>query len=160
MRKEIKAAIIVSAILFIGTATAIEDITINPDQDPIVAIVGTPLSTFPPANVTYTDWTTSGGSSYQINVTHDASGTINCTFSGNITSDPQTVELAGCVLGNKDNHTIEAQGYCQKGSCVNPKRSRLTVVEAPISPIPELATRVLVGAGMIGLIGIRRRYKK
>jgi hypothetical protein len=30
---------------------------------------------------------------------------------------------------------------------------------AVVSPIPELATVVLVSTGMFGLIGIKRRYK-
>jgi hypothetical protein len=79
----------------INIATAAEDIVINPLDDPITVIKDIPFDSYPPLNVTYIDWTNM--SSYNISVVNYTSNIITCRFSGNITTNPQIVNLTGCV---------------------------------------------------------------
>jgi hypothetical protein len=148
----------------IASAQVEENIIISPPNSPIQVIVNVPLDQYPPLNVTYINWTTNGTSTYDIRVIHDDSGAVICRTNGTITSDPQIIPVTNgtgnCTITNSDNHTIYAQGYCPQGECQNINRSKNLTIGTAISPIPEITTLALVGAGMIGLIGIRRWYKK
>ncbi len=139
-----------------------ENIIISPPNCPIQVIVNIPLDQYPPLNVTYIDWTNT--STYDIRVVHDNSGAVICRTNGTITSDTQIIpvknDTGDCIITNTDNYTIYAQGYCPRGECQNVNISKKLTIGTAISPIPELATIALVGAGMIGLIGIRKWYRK
>lgn len=162
MKQYTKIFLAVTSILLMATAAmaTTEDIIINPsNQNPIEVQIGVPLNVYPPLNVTLIDWAVNNAAIYEISVVHDSSQFVNCSFSGPIISDPQIVELNGCVLNNGDKYSVYAKANCSLGNCTDSLRSKKLEVAASISPIPELITFALVGLGLVGLIGFARSRK-
>lgn len=162
MIKRILVKMVIVSMLLTGIAAAVEDVNIYPVVDPIIVGVDpNPIS--PPVSVLYTGWTTSGGSTYDIEVTNDVTSTVVCTASGTITSDPMTVTLPACKIPAASvgvSHTITASGDCDRPDCINPRRSKHLGIDAGLNPVPEMSTGILISAGLIGLVGLVRYRKK
>lgn len=163
-KKMITAATIMLTILFLaGAASALEDIAILPNVNPIdVPIDPNPIS--PPISVNYTGWTTTGTSQYTITVSDGGTPLIGaCIVSGPITSDPQIVKLPTCKIPASlkgKTITIVAEGKCPQGGCSNMLRSKDLFIDANLNPVPEVPTGILATVGLVGLIGLVRYGKK
>ncbi len=155
---------LVALIYMAGTAAATGDILIHPDT-PTITVGVDPNAVSPPLEVEYVGWGTAGTTAYNVIVSRNSDNYVppGCTVSGTITGDPQTVELTTCIIPTSDvgaPYHVYASAACPTGGCEGTSRSRSLTVDAPLNPIPELGTSVLVATGLIGLLGLVRSRRR
>ena len=92
------------------------------------------------------------GDQYNISITA-TNGTRVYYDSGTLTGTNLEVIPIKWTPSTKGNHTIETWGRGMIEST-----PVYVYASEVVSPVPELGTVVLVAVGMLGLIGIRRRY--
>jgi len=93
--------------------------------------------------------------SFAINITRDSDNFDVYNNSGNLGSSGNgTIEIHWVPIDNQS-YTILASGYNNIG-----KRIFTRTATAPIMPIPELDTIVLLSAGLIGIFGLVRIKRK
>jgi hypothetical protein len=101
-------------------------------------------------NVGYTNF--KSGDPYNVSITAP-NGTRVYYDSGTLKGTYLEIISINWIPSSTGNHTIEAWGRGMIDS------SPVYLYDSkPVSPVPEFGTIVLVAAGMLGLIGIRRRY--
>jgi hypothetical protein len=101
-------------------------------------------------NVEYTNF--NSGDPYNISI-KAPNGTRVYYNSGTLTGTNQEIISIKWTPRSKGNHTIEAWGRGMINS------TPVFIYDSEVvAPVPELETIVLVTAGILGLIGIRRRY--
>jgi hypothetical protein len=119
-----------------------------------IQVLGIPvigINTSDILKVEYTNF--SYGDAYNVSITFN--GTQVYYESGNLTGTSPEIIPINWTASSTGNHTILAWGSGMVDS--TPVHIYDSTV---VAPIPELATIILTGAGMIGLIGIRRWYGK
>ncbi len=117
----------------------------------VLGIPVTGINTSDILKVEYTNF--SSGDAYNVSITFN--GTQVYYESGNLTGTSPEIIPINWTASSTGNHTILAWGSGMVDS--TPVHIYDSTV---VAPIPELATIILAGAGMIGLIGIRRWYGK
>jgi hypothetical protein len=117
----------------------------------VIGIPVTGINTSDILKVEYTNFIS--GDAYNVSITFN--GTQVYYDSGNLTGTSPEIIPINWTASSTGNHTILAWGSGMVDS--TPVHICDSTV---IAPIPELATIILAGAGMIGLIGIRRWYGK
>jgi hypothetical protein len=165
--------VVLVAMMFVGTAAAAEQkpkILYNGLDLVDQMIVGVdPVPISPPISVEYDGWNYNNNcgplgnrncSTYIITVTNEATQVQVCSKSGNITSDPFTVELPDCKIPKTSvgvNHTILAFGNSTNSRT---KSTAYLGVDGSLYPTPELSPVILTSAGILGLVGISRMNRK
>lgn len=156
---------LVALISMTGTAAATGDILIHPDTATITVGVD-PNAVSPPLGAEFVGWGTAGTTTYSVVVTRTGDGYVpaGCTVGGTLTtSDPQTITLPTCKIPASDigvAYHVYASAACPAGGCEGTSRSRSLTVDAPMDPVPELSTSVLMATGIVGLLGLVRMRKK
>ncbi len=118
-----------------------------------IKVKGTPLMGINTSDILKVEYTNfSLGDAYNISIIAP-NGTKVYYDNGTLTrANPEIIPI-NWTPSSSGNHTIEAWGR----GMINSTLVYLYDSEV-VSPVPEFGTVVLVAAGMLGLIGIRRRY--
>ena len=93
--------------------------------------------------------------SYSINITRDSDNSDVWNKTGNLGNASSALIEVHWVPIDNQSYTIFASGYNQIG-----KRIYTQSAVAPIMPVPELSTGVLLSAGLIGILGLVRLKRK
>ena len=73
------------------------------------------------------------------------------------------IRLSGTGWTLKEAWGISDDGLTIVGIGINPDNNQeawIANIGAPIEPIPEPTTIILLGSGLVGLAGFRRKYRK